>query len=69
MIDRARIVPGSGLADDADRLAPIEREADPVDRPDPPPIGEEVRAQLLDLEQRAGDGRGLVAAATTLRAI
>ena len=42
----------AGLADDAERLALLDREADAVDGLDDAVVGAEVRPQVLDLEQR-----------------
>src|SRR5439155_23440925 len=46
----------TGLAHDAERLAPVDVEVDPVDRADDTLVGEEVRLQPIDLEQPFGHG-------------
>jgi hypothetical protein len=53
--DRARQdrLAGPRLADQPERPAAVEREADAVDRLDPAPWGEEVGLQVVDLEQHA----------------
>ena len=59
--DRAREhrLAGARLAHDAERLAPLERERDTVDRAHEPALGLEVRLDLVDLEQRPVE-RGVV---------
>src|SRR5439155_16742241 len=41
----------AGLADDAERLALLDLEADAVDRLDDAVVGAEIRAEIVDLEQ------------------
>src|SRR5207237_7327286 len=43
---------GARLAHDAQRLAPLDAERNPVDGPDQPVPGGELRAEVADLEQR-----------------
>ena len=50
--ERGHGLPAAGLADDAERLAALDREADAVDRAHDALAGEEVRPQVVDLEQR-----------------
>ena len=47
------------LADDAERLAAVEGEADAVDGLDHAGVREEVRREILDLEQALGHGYSL----------
>src|SRR4030095_11971170 len=44
-------LPAARLADDAERLALLDREADPVDGLDDPVVRPEVRLQFLDVEK------------------
>jgi hypothetical protein len=44
---------GAGLADDAQGAAPLEREAQAVDRPHQAVVGREVHLQVVDLEEGA----------------
>ena len=46
------------LADDAERLAPLERERHAVDRAHEAAVGLEVRLDVVDLEQRTVERRG-----------
>ena len=50
---------GAGLADDADGLAAVEREAHAVDGLDHPGVGEEVRGEVLDGEEAFGHAYSL----------
>src|SRR5262249_46360458 len=45
-------LPGAGLADDAERLALLDREGDAVDGLDDAVVGAKVRPQVPDVEQR-----------------
>ena len=57
---RRHALPAAGLADDPERLAGHDREADAVDRPDDPVHHVEVGPQVADVEQRsaASDAAG-----------
>jgi hypothetical protein len=43
---------GTGFADNAEGLAPIEREAQAVDRLDQPVVGREVHLKINNLQER-----------------
>ena len=49
--ERGDRLAAAGLADDPERLALLDREADPVDGTDDALAGEEVRAEIVDFEQ------------------
>ena len=53
---RGDALAAAGLADDAERLAVLDLEADPVDGLDHPVLGEEVGLEPLDLEEIVGLG-------------
>ena len=67
MIEReSTVLPRAGLADDAERLAALERERDAVDRAHEPAVGLEVRLEVGDLEERpVGRGVSRIASSVT----
>src|SRR5207245_4957037 len=51
---------GAGLADDAERLALLDLEADSVDGLDDAVVGTEMSLEVIDLEQRQRSSRSLL---------